>query len=211
MIYYMSTKTLVKKFTKEHSPKEILDCDFYIFSNRIISPSNVQSIPFSQRIFFGLSSVDGDSDKLALTRSNIDLVVKHILHDPTTGIVLSDLVKKSLVEKDRIFIILSSEKETKTQFPFYLAKAIEEAFHYPVVNYNKERFEDHYYDPKDVLKRITFIQSRALLESLSYEEFVKKKKREKRELLSAAGFDVSGMDSEELEDLFEENYCQPFL
>lgn len=211
MIYYMSTKTLVTKFTKEHSPKEILDCRFYSFSNRLIPSKQMTSIPYSQKLFFGLCGVADSPEKSALTKSNIDLVVKHIMDDSESGLVLSDLVKNSLVDKDKIFIILSSKRETKTQFPFYLAKAIEEAFRYPVVNYNsKERFEDHYYDPKDVLKRVNYIQARALLNSFSYDDFKKKKKREMKELLSDAGYDVKGMDSEEMLDLFEDEYGLPF-
>ena len=45
---------------------------------------------------------------------------------------------------------------------------------------------------------------------LSYDDFKKKKKREMKELLSDAGYDVKGMETEEMLNLFEDEYELPF-
>lgn len=198
MIYYMSTKTLVKIFEKEHSPNEILDCVFISFSTRVIPTTNTRTITYDNRIFFGL---EANKDEF-----NIDLVKNGIRNNARTCGVITQMLLEALVDKTKIFIILSSPAESKTRYPYFLAKAIEDLYKYPIIDYKNDRFKDFSYNPKEVLNRINHSRALIKLRSLTQDDFRKLPKKQKKMLFKTIGIYEKGMDVEEMIDIFEQRF-----
>ena len=199
MIYYMSTKTLVKEFTKDHSPKEILDCEFISFSHRV---NNCEySLGYSDRIFFGLEE---NAD------ANIRLVKKHLLNQYDDMKLLMNMISNSVVKPKKIFIILSSPKEVKTRYPYFFAKAIEEIFNYPIIDYEKDRYKDFSYDPSLVVNIITYYSAKIYLDAIGSCDFEKLKTKDMKRLFKDVGIYEKGMDREEMIDVYDYRYGLPF-
>lgn len=196
----MSTKTLVKEFTKEHSPKEILDCDFISFSHRVSTCP--YQLTYSDRIFFGLETGKDDV--------NIKLVKKHILNSFDDLTLIIKMITNSVVEPNKLFIILSSPKELKTRYPYFFAKAIEDIFHYPIIDYKNDKHKDFYYNPTLVVNISAHYSAEVQLHSIDLDEFEKLKTKTMKKLFKAVGIYEKGMDREEMIDIYITKYALPF-
>ena len=200
MIYYMSTKTLVKEFTKEHSPKQILDCDFISFSQRVSACP--YQLSYSERIFFGL---ERDKDDI-----NIKLVKKHILNSFDDLELIIRMITNSVVEPNKLFVLLSSPKEVKTRYPYFFAKAIEDIFHYPIIDYKNDKHKDFYYDPTLVVNISAYYNAEVQLHLIGLDAFEKLKTKTMKKLFKAVGIYEKGMDREEMIDIYITKYSLPF-
>lgn len=203
MIYTMSTKTLVKEFTPLFTPEEILGCTFIPFSNKIVS--NKGCITFNQTVLFGLDNEVAleintkiIEDGLVLNYSDLEMVI--------------EIVRKSLAFPDDIFIILSTPKETRTQYPYYLAKTIEQMFCYPVIDFKTGRDKEYRYDMLEVVEKIEFWTAKYYKEAISsFPDNIKKfNKKKKKRILKILGLYSKGMTEEEMDSELVYDQRLPF-
>ena len=198
MIYYMDTKTLVKDFTKVHTPKEILDCTFVIFSSRICPNKNMKRISYSNRCFYLLEEDMG---------FNLRLVRKEITSSLNDMDVIIRMMREAIVFPDKIFIILSTPKEVKTKCPRILALVLEEMFGYPIIDYKNGKYLDYKYDPKECVDKLSFWsayfnkqligQNPELLKDLD--------KKKKKKTLKILGRYEKGMSNSEMNAILTED------
>ena len=195
MIYYMSTKTLVKEFQKDHSPEEILDCEFISFSHRVVGANH--SLEYSDRIFFGLDAYQDDK--------NIAMVKNHLKDQFDDMVLIINMIENCIIKPDKVFIILSSPKETRTRYPYFYAKSIEELFKYPIIDYKKDKYKDFYYDPTEVLNICSYYIANIKLELMDFNNFKKLSKKKMKSLFKDAGIYEKGMDKDEMIEIFEDH------
>ena len=211
MIYHMTTKTLVKEFTKDHSPDEILDCDFISFSTRV-QGCNVQ-LHYGQKIFFGLEAVDANAvNKDKLIASNIELCKKSLVDTTTNLKHCLNIVANAIADPKKTFVILYSPKEAKTLMPAYYMKAIEELLGYPIIDYKEDKHKDFTYKPKRCLKVIDYYIAKINLDTMSLDDFKKLPEKEKKRLLKMVKLYSKDMDEDMMDDTFEDKFWDlPFM
>lgn len=216
MVYFMSTKTLVKEFEKDYGPDSILGCNLILFSNRIIpaskkSPSyeKIKSINYNNEYFFGLVSDETIDDKMR----NTSLIHKMLWGPERRAIpIINNMIRDQIAFPDEIVIILTSEDEYKTKFIHYLAKAIEEIYEYPIINYKKDKHKDFTYKPNKVFKRMEKVRRhyyKLLLKDGEF-DYTHMKKDVKMKILSDVGLYEKGMSEDEMNECFMQQASLPF-
>lgn len=211
MIYYMSTKTLVNDFNKNQTPEEILESDYISFSSRIIPYKQMKQIPFSMSCVFSLLPIDDSSllEKNECIEKNIDIVRLQLIKNDRSLCVINNIITENLVFPKKIFIILSSPNEFNTKYPYYLGRAIYDLYKFPVIDYEKDRYKEYTYKPKEVLNRIDYYKAMIILNNLNDETIKKMTIKEKKKLLKNAHLWEKGMTEDDANDILEQ-YSLPF-
>lgn len=202
MIYHMSTKTLVKEFTKDHNPEEILDCEFIAFSNRV---QGCAKLVYSQRLFFGLESLDENDVNETIT-SNVILCKRSLKSSGTNLSTCANMVLNAITNPKKTFVILYSPKEEKTLMPKYYMVAIEELLGYPIIDYKNDKYKDFSYKPKRTLKAIDYYIADYKLRSLSLNDFKHCSNKMKKRLLKDVNLYEKSMDEDDMMEVFEDKF-----
>lgn len=200
----MSTKTLVNEFTKDHKRKDILGCEFVPISSRIRFGNEKNIIKtkiYNYSKVFDLNNND---------EQNLKIVEDYILSKPLEIIKLVEIMTRVLVD-NQIVILLCSENEWKTKYIIYVGKVIEKLFHYPIINYKKDKNKSFHYDPSDVAKQIGNMEKYAtkiLLKQKQNREKALKlmTKKEMKKTLKKLGLYYDGMDKYEMKETLEVFY-----
>lgn len=199
----MSSKTLVKEFTKLFTPEEILGCTIIPFSNKIVHTGN--NITFNQTVLFGLDNEMSLDININIIREGL------VLNYSDLGVII-DIVRRSLVFPDDIFIILSTPVETKTRYPYYLRKTIEDMFCYPIIDFKKGRHKEYRYDMAEVAERINYWTAKYYKEAItSFPDTIENfNKKQKKKILKTLGDYEKGMSEEEMNNVLTYDTCLPF-
>lgn len=192
MIYYMDTKTLVKKFSNTFSPDIVLGSKYILFSARMIPSEKYSKLSYQQNVFFGLSE---DLYK------NIEIIKRSLSESPNDLNILCNIIEESLVFPNSITVILSTPNETKTKYPEYMAKSIEEMFKYPIIDFKHGLKEKYSYNPKVTCKRLKYFK--ALNNKIIFEDHPERikeiSKKARKETLKMLGGYQKGMTQEEID------------
>ena len=203
MIYYLDTKTLMEEFTDEHSPSEILDCEFVIVSTRINARDKeenvIKSKLYSEKLIFALDSDDH--------YENFHMVKDEILKSPSKIYLIIKMVTYALINKKTI-VLLCSKNEMKTGYLRLVAEVTEKLFEYPVIDYKKDREKTFYYDPVVVAKKIKKIENevtKRLLKDQDNRERALKlmSKKDMKKELKKIGLYSKDMDKSDMKDMLK--------
>lgn len=191
MIYYMSTKTLVKEFTPMYTPEEILGCNFIKLSNKIIKTPSVKTIPFDNRAFYML---EDDVDY------NLKVITDSIIDNPITLSILLQIIQDSLLYPNHVHIIVSSPNEIKTRYPEFFARAVSEMFQYPIIDFKKSKDMTFKYNEYDVYNNIYHYSNILLYNECGTNTSLihKLSKKRKKDILKTMNLYEPGMDIDEI-------------
>lgn len=187
----MSTKTLVEEYAKVFTPEQVLESTFALFSSRLPPERNALKIGYYQNTIFCLKNN---------LQENIFYIEKDITSSAQSLSVICHLIRLSLAEPDSLSVILSSPREYKTKYPFYLAKTIEDMFEYPIIDFKKGRYENYRYKPKKTYKLLQYWSARS--NWLVFQDFpdrVRELSAEKRKnMAKVLGLYEKGMNKKEI-------------
>lgn len=203
MLYYMSTKTLVEDYAKVFTPKQVLESTFALFSNRIIPERGIIKIPYNQTVFFAL---ENDNDK------NIQIIRNNILDNVLMINSICTLVRKSLAEPNSLNVILSSPREMKTKYPFYLAQTIENMFEYPVIDFKKGKNKSYKYNPKKVYLHLQYYSaySNKLVFDDNPDRVDELSMKALKNMTKILGLYEKGMTKKEIKEILKKDSRLPF-
>lgn len=192
MIYFMSTKTLTKEFYNTFSPDIILESKYVLFSAKMIPSEKYEKIAYRQNVFFAL---ENDEYK------NINIIREELTSSARDLGVLCKCIEESIVFPDNIIVILSTPKEIKSKYPYYLAKTIESMFEYPIIDFKHGRYKKYNYNPKNTCRRLKYYK--ALVNKRVFEDYPERvkeiTKKSRKETLKVLGGYQKGMTQEEID------------
>lgn len=207
MIYYISTKDLMKKYSK--LPKKAIDdTNFIVLSNRVRITKERQNVLSATHMLINGGQLKGVGMDIH-TDSPLarDQFKYFLLKNPKSLSLLVSMIECDIAAGENSVLICSPE-ELKVGYMEVICDVINELFHYRINQY-PEKSE---FDPEDTIKRVLYYKKEIKKrkfdmmsdgEKLRYVQKLSKKKLKKA--LIKQGEDVDGLSRVDMEDIFLQN------
>lgn len=211
MLFYIDSKSFIKRFLNDESDQYILSANYVLVSNYItvkMSQDNIiqASILFPDPEVF--SALDDDVMR--------DRYYKQLTKDSIRGFLAS--VIKACIIDDLDVYFMCNKPEMKLRYLLRLSIFVEEYFGYPMYEYNLYKagyYKIKPYNRNKVLKRCFDIekevkknQKKKMLSTYSgkakYLESIKHDKKKMKKILKKKGYDTSKMSKEDMIEILQD-------
>lgn len=211
----MDTRTLYKEYIKEGARQLLMD-EYVIVSSRIRKTKELDNVVNASNILFSMHQFLNFKDDVGSDAENM-LKYQEFLSKSTPLALLISIIETDLMGSGNVILLCSPNEMKRQKYMKYLARCIEEMFHYPVYQYTKKTsvdlleilFNDEF-KLKKCLKRIASARDYLVQEKVSTEEgrrnYIEKlSKKDLKRMAKRYEKDIKGMTKEDLKEILYDN------
>lgn len=211
----MDTRTLHTQYIKEGARQLLMD-EYVIVSSRIRKTKELDNVVNASNILYSMHQFLNFKDD---TGSDVENMLKYqeFLSKSTPLALLISIIETDLMGSGNVILLCSPNEMKHQKYMKYLARCIEEMFHYPVYQYTKKTSVDlleilfkKEFKLKKCLTRIASARDYLIKEKVSTQEgrrnYIEKlSKKDLKQMAKRYEKDIKGLTKEDLKEILYDN------
>ena len=216
MILIMDTRTLYEEYIKEGANQLLID-EYVIVSSRVRKSKELDNVLNASNILYSMHQFLNFKDDAGSDLENMKRY-REFLSKSTPLALLVSIIETDLTGSGNVILLCSPNEMKHQKYMKYLARCIEDMFHYPVYKYTKkmsldalELLFDDEFKLKKCLKRIASAKEYLVREKISTEkgkeDYISRlSKKDLKDIAKRYEKDIKGLSKDELRDILRDNF-----